>query len=240
MKRRILVVENDLSICRSIKDYMQNHGADVSCIVSPIEALEQFMKQEYCIVIIDFHIPEMTCVEMLRVMRAAKNTPILVLADYLESWEKIAIFQAGANAYIEKPVDVKVCAAQAAALIRLYLESDCELKEYTSITFGAELIINPLYRQVIVDGVPIKLTRTEFDLFLCMAKHPGQVWSRNQLYHQVWDEDFGSTGDNIVRTHIGNLRKKLSDAGKDYVQNSRGIGYKFVPPNTTNSEVRDN
>lgn len=230
MKRRILVIENDISICRLIKDYMQNHGADVCCIGSPVEALEKFIKQEYCITMIDFHISGMSCIEMLRIMRAAKNTPILVLANHLESSEKIAIFHAGANAYIEKPIDVKVCAAQSATLIQLYLESDCKLEEYHSITFGRELIINPLYRQVIIDGVPIKLTRTEFDLFLCMVKHPGQVWSRNQLYHQVWGEDFGSTGDNIVRTHIGNLRKKLAAAGKGYVQNSRGVGYKFVPP----------
>ena len=152
----------------------------------------------------------------------------------MESSEKIAIFHAGANAYIEKPIDVKVCAAQSATLIQLYLESDCKLEEYHSITFGTELIINPLYRQVIIDGILLKLTRTEFDLFLCLAKHPGQVWSRNQLYHQVWDEDFGSTGDNIVRTHIGNLRKKLAGAGKMYIQNSRGIGYKFVPPLSEN------
>lgn len=81
-----------------------------------------------------------------------------------------------------------------------------------------------------INNTPIKLTRTEFDLFFCLAQHPGQVWSRGQLYQQVWADDLGLTGDNIVRTHIGNLRKKLADAGKNYIQNSRGIGYKFVPP----------
>lgn len=217
-------------ICSGIKSYMESDYADVCCTTSPAEALEYFMKQEYCLVIVELHLQEDTDLALLRTIRTVKNTPLLVLVNHLESKDKIALFQAGASAYMEKPIDVKVCVAQSVALIHLYLDSECELKGLFPLSFGTELIINPLYRQVIIDGTPLKLTRTEFDLFLCLAKHPGQVWSRNQLYHQVWDEDFGSTGDNIVRTHIGNLRKKLAAAGKGYIQNSRGIGYKFIPP----------
>ena len=100
------------------------------------------------------------------------------------------------------------------------------------MAFGRELMINPIYRQVMVDGEILDLTRTEFDLFFCMAQHPGQVWSRKQLYNYVWDDTLGLEGEHTVRTHIGNLRKKLSDAGKDYVQTAWGIGYKLVPPSS--------
>ena len=68
------------------------------------------------------------------------------------------------------------------------------------------------------------------DLLFCLAQHPGQVWSRSQLYSYVWEDDLGVSGDNTVRTHIGNLRKKLADAGKNYIQNIRGVGYRFIPP----------
>lgn len=230
MKRRILVVGEDLEICSKMRACMENSSSDVCCMTSLTEALECFVKQEYCVAIMDLHLPDIDSLNILRAMRSAKRAPILVLTDPLESEGKIAFFHAGANVCMEKPVDIKVCAAQATALILLYLDSEYEAKEYFPLTFGTEVIINPLYRQVIIDGNPIELTRTEFDLLFCLARYPGQVWSRGQLYHQVWTDDLGSTGDNIVRTHIGNLRKKLADAGKNYVQTSRGIGYKFVPP----------
>lgn len=229
-KRRILIVGEDLAICSGIKVYMETGNADVCCMTSPTEALECFMNQEYCLVIIELHSRGGSELELLHTMRAAKSTPILVLTNYLEADDKIALFQAGASAYMEKPIDVEVCVAQSAALNHLYLDSECDLKEFFPLAFGTDLIISPVYRQVMINNIPIKLTRTEFDLLFCLAKHPGQVWSRSQLYHQVWADDFGSTGDNIVRTHIGNLRKKLAGAGKNYIQNSRGIGYKFVPP----------
>ena len=123
-----------------------------------------------------------------------------------------------------------MCAAQVEALIKLYCESNHDYQKCCPLTFGTELIINPLYRQVFIDSTPIELTRTEFDLLFCLVKHPGQVWSRRQLYNYVWADDLGISGDNTVRAHIGNLHKKLADAGKKYIQNSSGVGYRFVPP----------
>ena len=98
------------------------------------------------------------------------------------------------------------------------------------LVFGNELSIDPAYHHVLIDNRPVILTRTEFDLLLCLAQHPCQIWSCAQLHHYVWNDDLGLSGDNTVRAHMGNLRKKLAEAGKDYIQNTRGIGYKFIPP----------
>lgn len=221
-------MEHDLSICDSIKSYMQS--SDIYLANSIPDALNNFIRQEYCLVIMDFELPETDTLAMISVMRSEKRTPILILTSGMESDDIVALFQAGANACLEKPVDMGVCAAQSEALMQLYCDSDKRPRKCYPITYGTELIINPIYRQVIIDGTPIELTRTEFDLFFCLAQHSGQVWSRSQLYSYVWDDDLGSTGDNTVRAHIGNLRKKLADAGKNYIQNSRGVGYKFIPP----------
>jgi len=210
---------------------MENDSTDVCCTNSAAAALNRFMTQECCLVIMDFQLPETDNLEMLCSIREESNIPILVITSPLESENKVALFRAGANAYIEKPVDMTVCAAQSETLIQLYLDSDNIAKKCYPLTFGTELIISPLYRQVMIDGIQIELTRTEFDLLFCLAQHCGQVWSRGQLYHYVWSDPLGLDGENTVRTHIGNLRKKLADAGKDYVQTIRGIGYKFVPPN---------
>jgi DNA-binding response OmpR family regulator len=144
--------------------------------------------------------------------------------------EKVALFHAGANACLEEPVDATLCAAQACSLIQLYWDAKIADNNEHPLVFGTELIINPVYRHVIIDGEPLELTRTEFDLLFYMAKHPNQIFSRQQLYQQVWGDDLGISGENTVRSHIGNLYKKLADVGKNYIQNTRGVGYKFVPP----------
>lgn len=230
MKRQILVVENDREICQSIQNRMQNENIEVFCVSSAIEALDSISKQEYCLVIISLHLAVDREMDMIRTIRTAKRMPIIALTDCLTTTDKVALFQAGTNAFVEKPVDFAVCIAQATSLIQLYLEAKEENRTYLPLIFGTELIIDPTYRQVIVEGEPLALTRKEFELLVCLARHPCQVWSRTQLYRQIWDDDLGISGDNTVKTHIGNLKKKLANLGKKCIQNSRGVGYKFVPP----------
>lgn len=100
-----MIIEDDLSICRSLKENIQGTGADVCCMVFASEALDCFMEHEYCLVIIDFQVSGMDGQEMLHIMRAAKHTPILVLTDPLPSDDKAELLRAGANAIIEKPLD---------------------------------------------------------------------------------------------------------------------------------------
>lgn len=230
MKRQILVVESDRAICQSIQNRMQDEGIEVFYVSSVTEALKSMLKQEYCLVIISLQHTEVRDVEPLRMIRNAKRMPIIALTNRLSTNEKVVLFQTGANALAEKPLDLTVCIAQATSLIQLYLEAKEENRTYSPLIFGTELIINPTYRQVVVEGEPLALTRKEFELLVCLAEHPCQVWSRAQLYRYVWNDDLGINGDNTVKTHIGDLKKKLSDLGKNYIQNSRGVGYKFVPP----------
>ena len=125
---------------------------------------------------------------------------------------------------------MQICIAQANALIQLYLNFNRNHKDHHPIIFGTELVISPKYRQVVVDGTTLVLTRKEFNLFLCLAKHPEQVFSREQLYTDVWNDGLGIGGDETVRVHIQKLRKKLTALGKNYIHNIWGVGYKFVPP----------
>lgn len=215
-----------MNVVQSLKAAMQY--ADVCHSATIAETLDSFTSENYSLVVMDIRLSEVDGMEVLHIIRGLKNIPILVLASKLSAYEKAAIFREGATAFLEKPINMIVCVAQINSLIQLYIEAQVENRIQNPLTFGTELVIDPMYRQVIIDGELIKLTRTEFDLLYCLAKHPGQVWSRNQLYRYVWNDDLDMGGDNTVRTHIGNLRKKLADAGKNYVQNSRGIGYKFI------------
>ena len=230
LSKRILVMGDGLTVFQFVKKFMQSDRTDVSYAMSVKEALNFLLTNEYCLVIMCISLDITGDTEILRLIRETYPMPIIVIASKLEISEKIALFHAGANACLEQPVDITLCAAQARSLIQLYLDAKITVRNEHPLVFDTELIINPIYRHVIIDGELLELTRTEFDLLFYMAKHPNQIFSRQQLYRQVWGDDLGINGENTVRSHIGNLYKKLADVGKNYIQNTRGVGYKFVPP----------
>ena len=230
IKKRILIGADDLAIFQSIRDYMKDDGTDICRAVSAAGIFDSFMEDEYCLTILEIQSPNNPAIESLSQMRKSRPAPIMAITPKLSVLDKVSLFYAGANACIEKPFDVAVCAAQANSLIQLYMEAISDDQDHHPLIFGTELIIDPIYRQVIIDGEQVVLTRTEFDLLFCLASRPGQIWSRKQLYDYLWKDDLGLSGENTVKTHISNLRRKLSDLGKCYIQNSWGVGYKFVSP----------
>lgn len=230
LSKRILVIGDNQANFQPIKKFVQSNSTDVSYAMSVKEALNYLLTNEYCLAIIYISLSINDSTVFLRLVRETHLMPIIVIASKLGVSEKVALFHAGANACLEEPVDATLCAAQACSLIQLYWDAKIADNNEHPLVFGTELIINPVYRHVIIDGEPLELTRTEFDLLFYMAKHPNQIFSRQQLYQQVWGDDLGISGENTVRSHIGNLYKKLADVGKNYIQNTRGVGCKFVPP----------
>lgn len=229
-KGNILVVSTDIEFYTLIRNAIQKSGIDAHQAMSPTEALNGLDQWPYCLIVVDIPFLERKYIDLICTMRESMAIPILALIAKADEEDKTVLLRAGVTVCLEKPVNLVVCTAQEESLVQLYLEAQAEDIEYKTLVFGNELMIDPLYRQVIIDGELVPITRTEFNLLYFLAQHPHQIWSRGQLYHHVWKDDIGSTGDNTVKTHIGNLKKKLSDLGKNYIQNSRGVGYMFVPP----------
>lgn len=101
-------------------------------------------------------------------------------------------------------------------------------QRYYTLSFGTELMINPTYRQVSLEGNWLNLTRKEFDLLYFLASSPGQVFTREQIYRNVWHGETDYHVDEAVKSSIKALRKKLNPASKEYIENVRGVGYRFV------------
>lgn len=230
IKRQILVVDNDLAICQAIQIGLQDDSTDIRCMASPAEALVSYMKQDYSLAILDVQLSDTDSVGMLRAMHSTKHTPILVLTDPLHPQEIVELLHAGADTCMEKPLNMEVCAAQANALIKLYVEADINHNQHKPVVHGSELVISPRYRQVMVDGRHLALTKKEFDILHCLASRPGQIFSCEQLYDHIWGDSSAVAVDDIVRSQIKRLRKKLSQIGKDYIQTEWGVGYKFALP----------
>lgn len=230
MKKSVLVIDDDLKVCRDIKYSLQDDNTtDVHYALSTDEALEIFLKRRFCLVIMDVRLAETDGLELLRTMRQAKSIPILVLSAKASSSERAALLQAGANVYLEKPCDLEECLAQAKSLMQLYIHANPAESRCYTLAFGMDLIIDPMRRQATLRGEPLNLTRKEFDMLFCLASHTGQVLNREQLYSQVWSNDSDFNVEESVRSHIKAIRKKLSRSGKDFIQTVWGVGYRFSP-----------
>lgn len=227
MNKAVLIINTDTVEAQAIKKNLSSPNTKVICVSSMNEALWFIGQMDFCLIILDAEISAEDDHQLLVAIRKTKTTPILILSSQSCHVERMRVFQAGAHAYIGEPYSLEECLAQAQALMQLY----CELREPSEIcytlAFGKDLVIDPLKRQVLLNGKDLRFTRKEFDLLFCLASNPGQVFSREQLYSHVWDEDTIYNVDDVVKAHIKALRRKLSDTEVTYIKNVWGIGYKF-------------
>lgn len=228
MKKRVLIIDDDLNVCRQIKYALQNATTDVYYAFSVVEGIRHFMEHDYCLVIMDIALSEADGQELLKIMRRAKTIPILVLSSKPGRETKLSAYQAGAHVYMEKPYELEECLAQAEALMDLYVNLKSPEERSYTLAFGMDLLIDPDSRIVTLNGEELNLTRKEFDLLFCLASHAGQVLSREQLYERIWNNENAYNIDESVKTHIKTLRKKLTGANREYIKNVWGIGYRFV------------
>lgn len=228
LKKRVLILDDDLNVCRQIKYALQNSSTDVYYALSVAEGIKCFMEQEYCLVIMDIGLSETDGQELIKMMRKVKTIPILVLSSKLGQEVKMSAYQAGAHAYLEKPYELEECLVQAETLMDLYINLKTPKSHCYTLAFGMNLMIDPERRIVLLNGEELNLTRKEFDLLFCLASHAGQVLSREQLYRQVWNNENTYDVDEVVKSQIKMLRKKLTISNREYIKNVWGIGYRFV------------
>ena len=131
------------------------------------------------------------------------------------------------RAIVKEPYSMEECLAQAQSLMQMYIDLHPEAKSCITLVFGKNLIIDPECRQVFLKGKELKLTRKEFDLLFCLASNPGKVFTRDQLYDRLWDEQSAFNVDDVVKAHIKALRQKLSVSEMEYIKNVWGVGYRF-------------
>lgn len=218
-----------MDICREIKFALQSETINVYYALCAHDGFEQFAKHHLCLVIMDIQLSTTDGMALLKCFRELEPMPILVLSSKSSSEDKIMALKSGASGWLEKPYKLEECIAHAQSLIELYTELHTTEHQIYTLEFGMDLIIDPTSHQTTLKGELLNLTRKEFDLLFCLAEHAGQVLTREQLYSYVWKEDAFYNVDELVKAHIKALRKKLIPAGKEYIKNVWGIGYRFSP-----------
>lgn len=218
---------NDLNICREIKDALQDETTDVQYTLPTEKILHEYMRQPFCIVIMDVYLAGINGIALLETMRQAKPVPILVLSPVRSTADRVKLLQAGATTVLKKPCDIEECLANVQSLMNVYLHSSSAEQNCYTLAFEMDLMIDPICRRVALKGEELELTRREFDLLYYLASRSGQVLSREQIYNAVWRNEADYNVDESVKSCIKTLRKKLVSPKWDYIQNVRGVGYRF-------------
>lgn len=225
MDARILLVEDDPSIREVTAIGLANAGFTVDTANDGRAALDRFGAATYDLVLLDIMLPRIDGLEVAREIRRTSTVPIVMLTARTDTIDVVVGLEAGANDYVKKPFEVPELVARVRAALRRVARS--EVDGATSLRLGP-LSIDPAGRTVIRDGDgEIALTRTEFDLLIDLARHAGQVRSRESLLDRIWGYDY--LGDSrLVDVAVGRLRAKVETdpAVPELILTVRGAGYK--------------
>ena len=159
MKKKVLIIDDDLEVCKQIKYSLQNETTDAYYTLSVRDGLKKFMEQQYCLVIMDIVLSEADGHELLSIMSQAKPIPILVLSSKPGNEHKLSAYHAGAHAYLQKPYELEECLAQAEALMQLYVELADKERRYYTLEFGKDLMIDPKSRKATLRGESLNLPK---------------------------------------------------------------------------------
>lgn len=227
---RILIADDDKEIRNLLKIYLERELYIVDTAINGDEALQLFNQNNYNLVILDLMMPKVDGIEVCRKLRDKTNVPILMLTAKDHEVDKILGLSIGADDYITKPFSIHEVIARVKALMRrfLVLGSDANIQKKTTLTFKGLLIDLNTYT-VHTNKEEINLTGKELELLKFFTSNPGQVFTKTQLFRNVWDDNY-IEDDNTVMVHIRKLRKKIEvdPSNPKFIQTVWGIGYKFV------------
>jgi DNA-binding response OmpR family regulator len=230
MTVRALIVEDEENLVRLLRGYLEREGFEVSEARDGLAALEAAREVIPDVVVLDWMLPKLDGMDVLRELRRFSDAYVIVLTARVEEVDRIVGLSTGADDYLTKPFSPGELVARIRAMLRRPRGEMRAAGEEVSLSFG-ELSVDRGRREVWLKGGEVSLTAIEFDLLTALASRPGLVFTREQLLARVWGEDyFGS--DHLVDVHIANLRKKIEaePSNPRYVQTVRGVGYRFRGP----------
>ena len=212
---RLLVVEDEFDLLESLAQALREDGYAVDTADNGEEGLHKAKVWEYDAIILDWMLPKLSGIELLRKLRREKKTPVLLLTAKDAVSDRVTGLDQGADDFLIKPFNLSELLARVRALIRRAAGNASNI-----ITIGT-VEINLASKSVKESGTPIDLTAREYAMLELLAVHAGKLVSRTMIYDHIFDEQ-DDTLSNLVDVHISHLRKKL---GKDFIETRRGQGY---------------
>ena len=228
--KTILVCDDDKAIVEAIEIYLVQEGYRVLKAYDGMEALQILEKEKVQLLIMDLMMPRLDGIHATLRIREKYSIPIIILSAKSEDADKILGLNIGADDYVTKPFNPLELTARVKSQLRRYtkLGSIDGIEENGKLYSAGGLVINDTTKEVSVDGEPVKLTPIEYNILLLLIKNQGRVFSINQIYEAIWNEE-AIGADNTVAVHIRHIREKIEINPKEprYLKVVWGVGYKI-------------
>lgn len=226
--KRVLIIEDDISIAELERDYLEINGFQVEIENSGDKGLAKAKGEDYDLIILDLMLPKMDGFEICRQIRSVKNTPILMVSAKKEDIDKIRGLGLGADDYMTKPFSPSELVARVKAHISRYDRLTQDTSNNKDEIEIRGLTIDRGSRRVYIHGKEVLLTTKEFDLLVFLASNPNRVFKKEELFERLWGLD--SQGDiSTVTVHIRKIREKIENdpSNPQYIETIWGVGYRF-------------
>ena len=224
----ILVCDDDKEIVEAIEIYLMQEGYNVEKAYDGQEALKIVKDKKIDLMIIDVMMPKLDGIRATLQIRKESKIPLIILSAKTEDADKILGLNVGADDYVTKPFNPLELVARVKSQLRRYTTLSSYGDEEGNVYEAGGLLINDDLKKVIVDGEEVKLTPIEYNILLLLLKNKGKVYSINQIYENIWNEE-AIGADNTVAVHIRHIREKIEINPKEprYLKVVWGVGYKI-------------
>lgn len=234
MTRRVLVVDDEKEIRAVLRGYLEADGNIVAEASTGADALDRALATDGTapdVVLLDIQLPDLDGLEVLRRLRRSSDVFVILVTARSEEADALIGLSTGADDYIRKPFSPREVTARVRTLLRRVRSAEGPTSPAADddVLRFAGLSLDPVRRELVVNGKPVTLSALEFDVLHALAASPGRVFSRAQLLEEVWGYDFYGD-ERVVDVHIRSLRKELGDDATDprVIATVRGVGYKFL------------
>ena len=226
---KVLIIDDDKELCALMKKCIEQEKLSAVTVYNGIEGVRLIdeNKDSYSLIIFDVMLPDIDGFQILQKIRDTSNIPVLMLTAKSSEEDKVFGLRLGADDYLTKPFGINELLARVNSLIRRYTTLNPFTADIDSISLK-DMVIDKLNRTVTVKDIPVLLTGKEFDLLLFLASNKGRVFTKKQIYSQVWEEEYAFDDSNIM-SFISKLRKKIEPDPDHpfYILTVRGVGYRF-------------
>ena len=226
----VLIIDDDKELCKLMKKCVEQENLSAVVAHGGFEGLRllEENKDACSLIILDVMMPDLDGFQVLQKIRGKSNVPVLMLTAKSDEEDKVSGLRLGADDYLTKPFSINELMARVNSLIRRYTTLNPVVGSEAATMLLKEMVIDKTSRTVTVKNMPIELTGKEFDLLLFLASNKGRVFTKKQIYTQVWEEEYAFDDSNIM-SFISKLRKKIEPNPEQpfFIQTVRGVGYRF-------------
>jgi DNA-binding response OmpR family regulator len=222
---RILLVEDNKVVSKTIERHLTNYGFKVDCVFNAEDGLLEVNKHRYAAIVLDLNLPKMSGYAFIQILRKKSDIPVIINTAYASVKSRVKLINVGASDFIEKSMHPD----EIVESIKIILEDRNEMKDKNKVFEFKDIVIDFSTRTVKKNDKVLELTSKEIDIIKTLLENPNRAFSRKQLYLVVWGEEYSESVDNTINVHFKRLRNKIEENPKkpEIIETVYAYGYRL-------------